>query len=110
MAHQSLDWNNWLYGLWVSVVSGISDGVIVGVGLNLTDPADWNAKQNRLYNLIIPIIIIMGTKAFFLYLKQNPAPKQITVESAKKTTMPSGATIEEATKTTATIPEKESVP
>ncbi len=80
-----LDWGNWLYGLWVAVVGGASNGVVAGVGLNLMDPKDFNTQQKRFWWLVGGLFAIGAAKDFFLYLSQHPAPVILTKSTTSMT-------------------------
>lgn len=87
------DWDNWIYGMWIASVSGGAQAAISGLGLNLTDPAHFNAQTWAFYRQILIAFGMGFAIAFLLFLKQNPAPKVITkteVTGTKTVTAPSG--------------------
>jgi hypothetical protein len=82
-----LDWGSWLYGLWAAVIGGASNSVVAGLGLNLMDPVDFNARQSRFWIMVGGLFALGAVKDFFIYLAQHPAPavKTTTEMVAKKT-------------------------
>jgi len=73
-AFSNLDWGNWMYGLWVAVIGGASNGVLAGLGLTLVDPKDFNFSTAAFRKMVIGLFVVSAVKDFFLYLAQHPAP------------------------------------
>jgi hypothetical protein len=102
----SLDWGNWLYGLWVAVIGGASNGVVAGLGLNLMDPKDFNAQQSRFWYMVGGLFLLAAGKDFFIYLAQHPAPAIKTtteVTGIKTVTAPTGETTVTTLQKTTTV-------
>ncbi len=90
----NLDWGNWAYGMWVAVIGGASNGVIAGLGLTLIDPKTFNTSTAAFRKMVIGLFVVSAVKDFFLYLAQNPAPKEVTKTTTFVTSVDTqGATI-----------------
>jgi hypothetical protein len=107
-----LDWQNWLYGLWAAVIGGASNSVVAGLGLNLMDPMDFNAREPRFWFMVGGLFGLGAVKDFFIYLAQHPAPAfKTTTETVgtKTVTAPTGevtTTVVQKTTTVETPTEK----
>lgn len=81
---QNLDWDNWTRGLVAALVGGGSAAVVGGFAFMVTDPS--HAEWGRLFKSMMMIFGYSALKDAFLYLKQNPLPKVITVTTTETTT------------------------
>ena len=103
-----LDWSQWPYGLFAGFIGGGAGAVISGVTASLLAPDKLAAGSTKFFELIGIVFLAHGCISMFMYLQQNPLPKQITVtdESAATTTSTQGGkttTIATAAKTTTTV-------
>jgi hypothetical protein len=99
-----LDWSNWLYGMWVATVTGLSTSATVSFMLYFQKPEEHNPMHSEFWVSAAMIAFMTSGKDFFLYLKQNPAPKIITeVTGTKTVTAPTGEVTTTVVQKTTTV-------
>ncbi len=97
-ALSNFDWGNWLYGFFVSTISGGASAVYLAMVAGAVDPKNLPIGSSQSFKLIGLMFAWEFVKDAALYLKQNPVPRRIT-EATVVEEKPSGAT------TTTTIKE-----
>ncbi len=73
-----LDWGNWFYGMWVAAGTAFATSASVSFMLYFQNPQEHNPSHLEFWVSAGMIGLMTGGKDFFLYLKQNPAPRIIT--------------------------------
>jgi hypothetical protein len=80
-----LDWSNWLYGLFAGFIGGGAGAVISGVTASMFAPDKLAVGGTKFFEFTGIVFLAHGLISMFMYLQQNPLPKQITVTSEKST-------------------------
>jgi hypothetical protein len=75
---KNYDWENWLSGLFAAVIGGGANAVVGAVGLNLSDPSHFNAKNNEFFKVVAVLFATSATVSCFMYLKQSPIPRLVS--------------------------------
>lgn len=87
---RNLDWDDWLYGMWVALATGSSGSVLAGLFVNTVIP---NVSKGQFWTLLFGFFVLGGVKDFFLYINKNPAPKRIPVTVTDSIKVPGGAEV-----------------
>lgn len=82
---QQLDWSNWLYGLFAGMIGGGSTAVTGALAASAIDSHDFGLGTARSFKLMAAMFAMSAAKDMFLYLKQNPLPKVVTVTTVETT-------------------------
>ena len=96
----NLDWDDWLYGMWVAVATGASGSVLAGLFVNTVVP---NVSKGQFWMLLGGFFVLGAAKDFFLYINKNPAPKRTTITTSVVST-PGNTTIEQKVEKTEANP------
>lgn len=80
-----LDWESWLYGLFAGMIGGGSTAVTGALAASAIDSRDFGFGTARSMKLMGAMFLMSAGKDMFLYLKQNPLPKVITVTTVETT-------------------------
>lgn len=80
----SLDWSDWIYGLFAGSIAGGASAVVSCVTVALNDPKDYGVGSGKFLTLFATVFITNAVMSMFLYLKQNPVPKVKTVTTIEK--------------------------
>lgn len=89
-ALQHLDWENWLYGLWAAVIGGGSTAASGAIAVISVDPMDFNLGTSKFWKVSAVMFLTGAATSFFMFLKQNPAPKIIEQTKVTVTTTTTG--------------------
>jgi hypothetical protein len=94
----TLDFEDWILGLWAGTVQGGANSAYAGVSLIIVDPKDFNLTTGLTHLLTVTtgLFAVGAVTGFFSFLRNKPAPSVKTTEIAvqKVETKPSGAVIE----------------
>lgn len=92
----TLDFDDWILGLWSAVISGGSTAVSTSVGLIAIDPGDFNLQHAKLFITAGWLFLWSGFLGMMNFLRTRPAPSVKTTTSTmqKTETKASGATVE----------------
>lgn len=84
---RSLDWQDWLRGLVAAITGGGANAVVAGIGINVADPAHFNAQNAVFYRTVGSVFAVGAVISFFLYLKQNPLPPKLVSKTTATLTV-----------------------
>jgi len=70
-------WDDWLLGLWRSLVSGGAGAVVSSVQVSIKDPKDWGFHSWNTLELIASTFLITGIIHMAVFLQTHPAPEPI---------------------------------
>jgi len=86
MGFGSLDWSNWLYGLFAALIGGGAGAVVSGVAVSMMDPKDFSFGSGKFFALVATIFLTHGSVSAFMFLKQQPLPAIRTTTTTVETT------------------------
>jgi hypothetical protein len=98
---QNLDWDDWLYGMWVAIATGSSGSVLAGMFVNVVVP---NVTKGQFWTLLGGFFVLGAVKDFFLYINKNPAPKRKITTDTQVIVAPGMTTIDQHTVDQTTVP------
>lgn len=84
---KTMDWQNWLTGLWAAVMGGGANAVVAGIGINVADPTHFNAQNAAFYRTVGSVFAVGAIISFFMYLKQKPVPDHIVSKTVATLTV-----------------------
>lgn len=70
-----LNWDNWLYGLGKSVISGGASALVAAGVAPMLDADHFNPTHAKFYELVFGMFLGKGLIAMFQYLSQSPLPE-----------------------------------
>ncbi len=82
----TLDWSNWLYGLFSGFIGGGSNAVVAGITVSTVDPHDFAIGSKKFFIIVVTTFVFNGMLSMFLFLKQQPLPPMKTVVTKVETT------------------------
>lgn len=106
----TLDFSDWLYGLFAAFIGGGAGAVSGGVAVNLVDPKDFNIHTTAFYHVVLTAFVCQGLMSAMLYLHQKPLPAFRNVETVTKTTLVTPGTPPATVVTTTTESHQEPAP
>src|ERR1035437_178079 len=76
---QGFDWETWIIGIWRSVTSGGSNGVISGLVSMGIDPAHFNLTDGLTHTLKMMggMFVLSGIVSMFIFLQTHGAPDRL---------------------------------
>lgn len=80
-----LDWGSWLYGLFAGMIGGGATAMTGALAASAIDGTDFAIGSMRSFKLMAAMFAMSAAKDMFLYLKQNPLPKVVTVTTVETT-------------------------
>ena len=99
----TLDFSNWLYGLWVGVVGGGSTAVIGGLTLGSKDPYYAFGTAQSL-DMMWSMFVVAGLYSGFAYLAKHPAPDRVIEKTEQTVERKPGAVVTTTVKETSVEP------
>lgn len=82
----TLDWEEWLLGLWTAFISGGASAVVAGFVVGTADPnGDFSPMHLRFYMLMGAVFLASGLLNLMAFLRQKPAPDHRTVTTTVQT-------------------------
>ena len=98
----SLDWSQWLYGLFSAVIGGGAGAATAGVGANLVVP---NLNSHQTLSIMGMTFVVSGLFNGLAFLHSSPLPAVTTTEKtvSSLTAGPAGAVTASKTTETKTI-------
>lgn len=105
----TLEWGDWILGLWSAVITGGSSAVLSATGLVVMDPNDFKMADHKVWTIAGGLFLWNGFLGMLAFLRQAPAPKRIietTVQTFEQPSKPLATTVVTTTKETVTAPQE----
>lgn len=103
----SLDWSQWLLGLWAGAIQGGSNAVLSAIGVTVFFPTATAGGMGKFWAFVLSMFLWSAFQGMLAFLRQNPAPAVVVEKTVEKTTFqtaPVAAKIVETTTETSTHP------
>ncbi len=81
----SLNWADWLYGLFYGSIGGGANAVYAAFGAAIVDQKDFSFGSAKSFKLMGMVFLFSALMSAFLYLKQKPLPDRVIIK--KQTSM-----------------------